>query len=267
MKRIHIIALVIFVIAVAGLFAMSPRTVGVVQSKFLGLFSPFLNTGSSLQKRLTALNTGLKTLDELERENKVLLVENKELKATTQLLRDLESENTQLRKALEYRERSAFKLLPARIISRTSSTWWNTIQIDRGFEDGIDKDMPVVTEDGLVGKTTTVAKHAATVVLIADENCKVAVTVEGTREQGIVQGERISTTSQPQISLSFLSKSANLQPGQKVVTSGVGGVYPANIMVGVIQEFQVRALDGYATITPAVDLATLEDVFVITGNK
>src|SRR5207244_8538499 len=111
------------------------------------------------------------------------------------------------------------------------------------------------------------ADNASTVLLIADENCKIAAMVEGTREQGIVKGERTSTTSMPQVSLSFLSKTAALKPGQKVYTSGAGGVYPPGVFLGVISEFKVRELDSYATIVPAVDLTTLEDVFVVTGRK
>jgi rod shape-determining protein MreC len=209
----------------------------------------------------------LKTLDELERENARLAVENKDLKVTNQTLRDLEAENNRLRRALGYRERSVFKLIPARVIARDASTWWNTIMIDRGSDDGVKNDMPVLTEEGLVGKTTVVSKNASVVLLIADENLKVAASIEGAREQGIVKGERISTSTMPEISLSFLPKTANLQPGQKVFSSGVGGVYPSGIMLGTIKEFKVRELDGYATLVPAVDLTTLEDVFVVAGRK
>jgi rod shape-determining protein MreC len=70
----------------------------------------------------------------------------------------------------------------------------------------------------------------------------------------------------PQISLNFLSKQANLQPHQKVFTSGVGGVFPAGVLIGEIGEFKMRELDGYATVIPAVDLTTLQDVFVVVSN-
>jgi rod shape-determining protein MreC len=127
--------------------------------------------------------------------------------------------------------------------------------------------MPVLTEDGLVGKTTTVSKNVSTVLLIADETCKVAATVEGTREQGISRGERTSTTAAPELSLTFLSKTADLKPGQKVYSSGVGGVYPSGVAIGTVKDFKVRELDGKATLIPAVDLTTLQDVFIVVGKK
>lgn len=267
MRRYNILAVGIFLLLLGVLFALSPRNTQIIQSKFLGFVSPFLKTGSTLQKQLKGFTEGLKTLDQLEQENQRLLVEVKELKATNQMLRDLGIENNKLRSALEYRQRSPFKLVPARIIARDAATWWSTVKVDKGFEDGIAADMPVLTEDGLVGKTTTVASNACTVLLITDETCKVAGSVENTREQGIVKGERTSTTAMPDLSLNFLSKTADLKPNQKVYSSGVGGVYPSGVLIGVIKEFQVRALDGYAKVIPAVDFTTLEDVFIVTGRK
>jgi rod shape-determining protein MreC len=127
--------------------------------------------------------------------------------------------------------------------------------------------MPVVTDEGLVGKTTTVSNTISIVLLVTDENCKVAASVEGTREQGIVSGERVAGGLTPLLDLNFLSKQANLQPGQKAYTSGVGGVFPSGLLIGTVKSFRVRELDGQAQLTPAVDLSHLEDVFVVTGRK
>jgi len=267
MRRLNLIAVAIFLVALGAVFALNPRNQQIIQSKFLGFISPFLRTGSSLEKKMIGLREGLKSLDQLEGENKQLLVEVKELKATNQMLRDLGVENNKLRAALEYRQRSIFKLVPARVIARDAATWWSTVKLDKGFDDGIQSDMPVLTEDGLVGKTTTVASNACTVVLETDESCKVAATVEGTREQGIVKGERTSTAAMPDLTLNFISKNANLQPGQKVYSSGVGGVFPSGVLIGVVKKFDVRPLDGVASVIPAVDFTTLEDVFIVTGRK
>ena len=267
MRRTNIVALVLFFVAVGVVLSLNPRNTIKVQSVFLGIISPFFKTGSSLQVRITNYRAQLKKLVELEQDNKMLVTRNRELETTNQTLRGLEEENNRLRRAIGYEERSVFQLIPARIIARDAGSWWNTVKIDRGFDDGVDPDMPVLTEDGLVGKTTVVAKNVSTVLLIADENCKVAATVEGTREQGIVMGERTSTPAIPEISLNYLTKNADLKPGQKVYTSGVGGVYPSGVEVGVIKDFKVRELDGRATIIPTVDLTTLQDVFIVVGKK
>jgi rod shape-determining protein MreC len=220
-----------------------------------------------LQKQITSVRSGLKSLEDLERENTSLRVDNRQLRATNQALRDVEHEVNRLRHALNYRERSVFKLIPAEIVTRDASTWWHTVTINRGKEDHIESDMPVVTDEGLVGKTTTVSNTIAVVLLVTDENCKVAASVEGTREQGIAAGERVSGGLTPMLDLNFLSKQANLQPGQKAYTSGVGGVFPRGLLIGTVKSFRTRELDGQAKLTPAVDLSQLEDVFVVTGRK
>src|SRR5207244_6166618 len=150
----------------------------------------------------------------------------------------------------------------AELVSRDSSTWWRTVTINRGKRDGIEIDMPVVTAEGLVGKITTVSDSISVVLLVSDENCRVAASVEGSREQGIVSGERVTTGLSPLVDLDFLTKQADLKPGQKVYTSGVGGVFPSGLLIGAVKSFRARELDGQAQLTPAVDLSHLEDVFV-----
>lgn len=267
MNRSSIIAILIFVAILGYFLTFGPESTQKLQSGFYQLISPFLRSGSSLEKQITSVRTGLKSLEELERDNQNLRVENRALRATNQALRDVEHEVNRLRVALNYRERSIFKLVPAEIVTRDASTWWRTVTINRGKHDGIEGDMAVVTEEGLVGKTTTVSDSISVVLLVTDENCRVAANVEGSREQGIVSGERVAGALTPLLDLNFLTKQANLQPGQKVYTSGVGGVFPSGLLIGVVREYKVRELDGQARLAPAVDLVKLEDIFVITGRK
>lgn len=269
MNRLTIIIVAVIVAVAVAISSLGSNTMQKLQAGFLGLLSPFLKTGSTVQHQIGAMGQGLKTLKELEEENAKLTSENRELRTTNQILHDLEMENNKLRAALEYKQRSVFKLVPARVISRDASTWWNTVKINRGFEDGIDSDQPVLTDAGLVGKTTTVGKNESIVLLITDETCKVAAKVEGTREQGILSGQRIQETGAAGLmELSFLSKAADLQPGQKIYSAGVsGGVFPTGILLGGVKSFKPRELDGQAIVEPALDLSSVEDVFVVVGAK
>ena len=267
MSRTNIIALLIFGAILGYFLSFGPATTQKFKAGVYQLLAPFFTGGSGIKKQLTSVRSGLKSLDQLERENSALQVENRALRATNQGLRDIEHEVNRLRHALNYRERSVFKLIAAEVMTRDSSTWWRTVTINRGKNDGIETDMPVVTDVGLVGKTTTVSDSISVVLLVSDENCKIAASVEGTREQGIVSGERVTVGLNPLLNLNFLSKQADLKPGQKVYTSGVGGVFPSGLLVGVVKTFRVRELDGQAQLTPAVDLSHLEDVFVVTGRR
>ena len=106
---------------------------------FSALISPFLKAGSSWDKTYRNFREGVKTIEQLEEENKRLVVANKEMMATNQTLRGLEAENNHLRDALEYRKRAVFKLLPARVVSRDASRLGHTTEIiiDRGAVDGL----------------------------------------------------------------------------------------------------------------------------------
>jgi rod shape-determining protein MreC len=267
MSRTNIIALLIFGAVLGYFLSFGPETTQKFKTGVYRMLAPFLTGGSGIKKQITSVRSGLKSLDELEHENTALNVENRELRATNQGLRDVEHEVNRLRHALNYRERSVFKLVAAEVIARDSSSWWRTLTINRGKNDAIETDMPVVTDVGMVGKTTTVSDTISVVLLISDENCRVAASVEGSREQGIVSGERVTGGLTPLLDLNFLSKQADLKPGQKVYTSGVGGVFPSGLFLGAVKNFRVRELDGQAQLTPAVELSHLEDVFVVTGRR
>src|SRR6476660_257306 len=260
MSRTSIVVLVLFIAALGYLLSLGAGGTRKLQANVYQFLAPFLSSGSGIQKQITSVRSNLKSLDNLQAENNSLRVENRSLKATNQALSDVEREVNRLRIALNYRQRSVFKLVPAEIVTRDASTWWRTVTINRGSQDGIEGDMAVVTEEGLVGKTTTVSESISIVLLVSDENCKIAATVEGTREQGIVSGERVVGALAPLLDLNFLSKQANLQPGQKAYTSGVGGVFPSGLLIGTVKNFRVRELDGQAQLNPAVDLSHLEDV-------
>lgn len=268
MKPLHLLLLAAAAIVAIVFLTFSPSRMSAWQSRFFDVSTPAMQAGAAINERISKLNKGLKTLDELEAENAALTVQNNELRASAQLLKDLADENRRLRDTLGYRERSAFQLLPAEVVSRDAGSWWSTVKINRGFGEKVDSAQPVLTANGLVGRTTTVAKEISMVMLLTDETCRVAARVEETGDQGILSGQRTAGEAAPALVLNFLNRNADLKPGMKVVTAGVsGGVFPAGIPLGTIREFRTRELDGQAVIEPAADLGRLGDVFVVLGSK
>src|SRR5881296_511944 len=167
MSRTNIIALLIFGAVLAYFLSFGPETTQKFKASVYQLLAPFLTGGSGIKKQITSVRTGLKSLDQLEHENATLEVQNRELRATNQGLRDVEHEVNRMRHALNYRERSVFKLIAAEVITRDSSTWWRTVTINRGKRDGVEPDTPVVTDEGLIGKTTSVSDSISVVLLIS----------------------------------------------------------------------------------------------------
>lgn len=263
--RSRFIFYILIFAAVCVFSFLSVGSLKVAQRLFLSVLAPFVHSSSAFKKNIGGACQNWMTLDQLEAQYQELLLENKKLRAENDLLRGLEEENKKLCAIIDYRKHSSFQLLSAAVVAHDHSTWWNTIKIDRGSREGIASDMPVITDAGLVGKTTVVTPDLSVVMLVTDEECNVAAKVEGTSEQGIVSGMRDSSS---EMQLNFLSKLADLKEGQKVYTAGVhGGIFPSGIEIGKIKNFHIRALDGQALVEPAVDFNNLEDVFVIVGAK
>ena len=265
MKYLQMAALVLLALVAVIFCVLGAGPLSHLQAGFLEVLSPLSKSGNAVKSSIGNLGKDLMTLDQLQSEYNRLLSENKQLRAENNGLRDLQTDNDHLRSILGYRERSAFHLIPAAVLGHDAQAWWSTIKINRGSKDGVAADMPVITDRGLVGKTTAVSSDMAEVILVTDENCKVAAKVEGTKDQGICAGAR---APEGELKLSFLNKLAELQPGQKVYTAGVsGGVFQSGIALGTVKNFHARELDGEAILEPSADLGSLEEVFVVTGAK
>src|SRR5579863_2553117 len=124
MRGTSIAALITFVVLVAFVLLMPAGCKQQWQAAFLNTVAPLFHATSAVTQGIGGVSGGFKRLDELEKENRDLRTENAELRTANSLLRNLESEVNRLNRALGYRERSPFNLLPARVISRENAAWW-----------------------------------------------------------------------------------------------------------------------------------------------
>ena len=196
-----------------------------------------------------------------------------ELAHYTQTLLDLDEqrrENDRLRGLLNY---SGSLELPegvtARIIGCSTGVWFRVFTINAGRNRGIDVDMPVICADGLVGIVTEVGATWCKVTAIIDSDMSVPVMVERTRDNCMLRGVLDTTSSVQRMELYYLpSDRTDLVPGDTVMTSGIGGVYPKGVRVGTVTEVMTSSGSGVnAIVTPAVDFLHLEEVMVITGGS
>lgn len=264
MRKLNILAILLFVASLVAVFTLSTPTTRMIQEKALAVFSPFIHTSAKLGETVSGGVSGPPlNPQELAERNDQLRAELQRSRIIAEKYNQLVDENNQLRKVVEYRASSPFKLTAARVIKRSSATWWNTLLIDKGSLDGIGTDSPVITDQGLVGKTGKLAPHMAEVILLTDEMCRVSARVEGSLEQGVLSGERAGLDTVPNLHLRFLNRDAPIGVGDNVYSSGQGGVFPANLLLGRVIRFQNRDISGEALVKPAVDFATLDHVFVI----
>ncbi|MFH1636583.1 MAG: rod shape-determining protein MreC [Chloroflexota bacterium] len=155
-----------------------------------------------------------------------------------------------------------YQYVGASVIGRDPSPFLKYIHINRGSDDGLRRGMPVVTQQGLVGRISQVTASAALVQLITDPAMVVNVRLEPTRAEAVLSG---SITGD--VSLDLIPQAANVVPGDLILTSGLGGNYPPNILIGQITGVRSQDYDLFqsASVQPVVDFAHLEIVLVIAN--
>ncbi len=193
--------------------------------------------------------------------------ENIELRGA---LARLEEENLQLREALvasgrleriaEMREQYEIPMLPTELVGVDSSPWFRSVLVDRGRERGVVAGMPLISEQGLVGLVTATSSSAAKAMLILDRQSAIDAVVQRSRSRGVLRGRGTD-----ELELEYVARGGDVEVGDLVMTSGLGGVYPKGLRIGEVVEVTEPGprLIGTATVRPAVDFGRLEQVFVM----
>ncbi|NLF38048.1 rod shape-determining protein MreC [bacterium] len=254
---------IIIAAVVAALLIMLARTgmLGtVVQRIALDGAAPVL---TALQFPFRAAGTVWDTIAgarRLRAENQALRVRVSELEYAYNSQAALVERTRQLEDLVRLRQEYQFPLLSARIVLRDELAWSKTIIVDRGRSDGVEAGMAVVSGAGLVGQVIEAGREYARVLLVTDRNFKAGGRLRQSRAAGLVEGQGAD-----EMMLNYLSREAAVAPGEEVVTAGVGGAFPAGILVGKVKETfaEEYGFYKYATIVPAVRLDTLEIVAVV----
>ncbi len=262
MKPQNLIALLLFIVGAVWALTRSERSVRNIQKTYYSAISPFLKGGAAIETKASEFIQEVEHSKKWELKYKLAKKELDQKRMEVAHLRRLEVENNHLNRALKFQENTPFHVLAAKIIRRQPSTWWQTVTIDRGEKHGVGVQLPVLSAEGLVGKIDAPSKDTSTVILLTDEKCQVSAKVAGTPEAGIISGLRGVAGESPTLLLRFLSKDAKIQPNSLVFTTGRGGLFPPDILLGTIKSFDKGPLFGEALVEPAVDFAKLHTVFV-----
>lgn len=205
------------------------------------------------------------------RENRDLAEEIKRLRIDVQSLRYLEVENRELQALLDLAPTPGRTLIACRVIARSRDGWWRTLTLDKGTEDGLYDQMAVMSEDGLVGKIVEVSRNTATLLLLSDPSCRVSARFLESGVFGVVSGRGPSWQGDVVCRMEFIDKDAAVAPGDEVVTSGFGGVFPPDLPIGYVDEVQRDPSGLYlsATVVLRADLGALRYVFALaeTGRR
>jgi rod shape-determining protein MreC len=199
-------------------------------------------------------------LGDLKQENLRLQEEVRRLQRENDELRESVYAVQRLQRLLQFKERMPVAMIPAEVIASSPSAWFRTIVINKGLHDGVGKDMPVVTWEGVVGKVMRVSPGSSIVLLVVDRNSSVDVLVQRTRTRGLVEGDGGSRCQ-----LRHVPRTDDIEAGDHLITSGLGGVFPKGLSMGDVIKVERKeyGLFQEIEIRPSVDFSRLEEVMVI----
>jgi rod shape-determining protein MreC len=235
--------------------------VAVTRHLLLLTVSPFIQVTAAVVGGVTDVWRDYVDLRHLREENKRLRRESAAAQRRIDQLEEQVLETQRLQRLLALRQVSQAEFLAARVVGKDATNWFKTILVDRGSVEGVQRGLPVLGADGLVGRVVEVTPTSAKVQLLTDPVSAVGGLIQRTRVTGIVSGNLGAGAR-----VRYLPLLADVTVGDEVITSGMGGLFPKGIPIGRIAKVERRsgALFQEAALQPAVDLSRLEEVLILT---
>jgi len=224
-----------------------------------------VETGVSIPfVHLDQIGQSVQSISQLKSDNARLRSEVDLLTQQAVLVPELQRENAQLRAELGFSSANPeFRWITAHLIGFDPSNLVQAAILDQGSRSGVAKGMTVVTPRGLVGQVIEVTPNTSKVLLITDVSSSVDALVQSNRAKGVVNGWRTAN-----LTMIYIPQREKIQTGDRIVTSGLGGVYPSGVLVGMVTDVRQNDVDLFqdALVEPAVDFGRLEEVMVIINH-
>ena len=230
------------------------------------LVSPFRSLDATVSGWVQDVGGHFRSVEDLRRENAALRKENAELQEQNRRAQNDSEENQRLRNVLELRQqRQDFQLESARVTEQSMSNWASALTLSKGTSSGVAIGNCVIDEYGyLVGVITDAGLNWSTVTTVIDPESQLGAAVFRTREPAVVSGD-LRLMSQGKLKLDYVQ--GDLINGDLIVTSGLGGYFPPDLVIGTVEDVLANesGMGKYAVLTAKTDPNSLSQVFIITG--
>jgi rod shape-determining protein MreC len=261
--RKRLIIFIVFILLIFALLTYQGTRGGTDASNVPFLNSPFI----ILEQGLSNVVNGVKKIFHkyiflvgLEEENRKLMTEiNKQMQEYNEY-QEATLENERLRSLLKLKKQRSDYVATAEVFGRDPTNWFQVLWINKGKDHGITKDMVAVTHFGIVGKIHKVFNNVASIILISDVSSSVAARVQTSRIEGILEGRGTNKCY-----LKYVPQDVVISKGDKVITSGRDGIYPAGLQIGYISDIEKKPRDffQFITITTSQNLQSVEEVLIL----
>lgn len=267
-RKSTVIGIIITILILVFLVSVSNSKI----EKWSEIGNPFTSFVNGIQNGMIYLKNKIAgndsffiDVENMKKENEELKKKNSELEQSLRELEILKAENATLKEYVNLTDKyTEFTTFPAYVIQTDISNYSKVIIINAGKNDGIDVNMTVIADKGLVGHVISVTDDTAKVQTIVDSSNTVSSTISTTRDSIIARG---IIDSSNELKATYIPTEAKVLEGDTIETSGIGGIYPKGIHIGTIKEVvnTKNITDRYAVIETAVDFSKLETVLVITN--
>ncbi|MBS1960779.1 MAG: rod shape-determining protein MreC, partial [Bdellovibrionales bacterium] len=230
----------------------------------LAITSPIQTAISWTLEQTVDLYQGYLYLWNVKTQNTRLFEENRKLLGQIASLKEAQNENSRLRELLNFQEKMKLETIVARVIAKDVSTEFRAIRLNRGEDAGIKKGMAVITYEGVVGRVMRTTASTADVVTILDLLSAVDTIIERSRARGVVEG-----LTDELCQLKFTLRVDDIQVGDLLLSSGLGGVYPRGVAVGTVSRVKKKpfGITQDVEVKPTVDFTKLEEVMIVTDQR
>jgi rod shape-determining protein MreC len=265
-KRPHYIALGLVLLLTLVILNLPTKATARLKLGIGSLFLPLFGLANSTQQLATRGADAVMPRSELLRQNQLLREQNQEMRLQIAQAERVARENDRFRELLRLQQRQKKgKYRLANVVLEEPANWWRSVEIDLGARNGLSNNLPVLSPNGaLAGRISAVGLTRSQVVLVGDPHCKVSARVDNlARDIGILSAS--GPLENEFLELGYLSRSADVKPGQNVWTSGLGGIFPKDILIGVVIDSRVEEYGLYsvARVKLAANLSGLEEVWVM----
>lgn len=269
-KPLVITVILVIVILVLLITTTNTQDISGGQTVAGGIFVPVQRFFYQMTDNISSFFGNTFNTTDLAKENANLKDELSTLKSELSDYDELAKENERLSALLDYQQQHTdYSFKVAGITAKNPGIWFDGFTIDVGSADGIAVDMPVVTPDGVVGRIEEVGLNWAKVMTIIDGQSGVSTIVERTRDVGSVRGRLETDPTDPLMDMDFLPIDTDIQIGDNILTSGIGGIYPKGLMIGQVVEVGEQSNQKKVVVKSAVNFRNLEEVMVMvnTGDE
>lgn len=224
------------------------------------VLSPVQEGIASSKKNLSSLWDNYLSIVDTSKENTVLKKQISRLESDLTSMEEMRKENLRLKRLLSYSDEISHERIMAQVVGWDSTNEFKVIRLNKGTRHGIKTMAPVITDHGLVGYVYRATENYSDVLTILDQNNRVDIVIERTRTHGIVEG-----VFNFMCSLKYIMRNEPVEVGDKLITAGVGGIYPKGVKVGMITNISKENFGMTLSIDviPSVDFDKLEEVLVL----